>query len=132
MKELRRKQAIKRWLYSYPSLVVVLIMTGFLIKGALGLMIIERENAHRVGTLEQESERLVGREAELVAEVAKLKTDEGIIEAIKEKFSVTRTGEYVAVIVDERAKATSTSQGPKTWYQKLWNAIISPPWIIKK
>ncbi len=124
VKELRRKQEIKRWLYSYPSLVVMFIITFFVVKGAFGIMSIERENAHRVTALEQESALLVAHEGDLKAEIAKLQTDEGVVEAIKEKFSATRSGEHVAVIIDERTKATSTDKKGKIWYRKLWDAIL--------
>ncbi len=124
VKELRRKQEIKRWLYSYPSLVLMFIITFFLVKGAFGLMSIERENAHRVSALEQESETLVAHEEDLKSEIANLQTEDGVVEAIKEKFSATRSGEHVAVIIDEHAKATSTDKKSKIWYRKLLDAIL--------
>ena len=87
-------------------------------------MSIERENAHRVSALEQESALLVSHEGDLNAEIAKLKTEDGVVEAIKEKFSATRSGEHVAVIIDERVKATSTDKKSKTWYRKLLDVIL--------
>ena len=104
----------------------MLLIAGLLVKGAFGIMIIERENARKAEALEAAAERLALHEAALNQAIAKLQTEEGVIEAIKEKFSATRAGEYVAVIIDERAKATSTGQEGKVWYWKLWDAIISP------
>lgn len=87
-------------------------------------MAIERENAHRVSALEQESESLKAHEGDLNASIAKLQTDEGVVEVIKEKFSATRAGEHVAVIVDERTKATTTEKKTKIWYRKLLDVIL--------
>ena len=125
VKELERRQNIKRLVYSYPSLFLLAIITFFLVKGAFGIMTIERESAGRVRDLEGQSAALALREAELKAEIERLKTDEGIIEAIKGKFSATREGEYVAIIVDERTKATTTEEEGNAWWERLWNAIIA-------
>lgn len=114
---------MKSLLYSWPSIFLVLVITFFLAKGASGVMVKERQSAGRVETLESEAAKLEGREAELKNSIERLSTDEGIMEEIRQKFSVTKEGEYVAIIVDERARATSTDE-LKTWYQKLWSAII--------
>lgn len=123
MKELQRKQRMKQLVYSWPALVLAAIVTFFIIKGAVGIMIIERGSANRVTNLEKEAEALALRESELKSEIAKLRTDDGIVEEIKEKFSVTRDGEHVAIIVNERNGATTT-ENSIIWYKKLWNAMI--------
>lgn len=125
VKELERRQKVKRALYSWLSLSVVAMATVFLIKGAAGVLIIERESADKVKILEGQSEVLTLRERGLEDEIRKLQTDEGRIEAIKEKFSATRAGEYVAIIVDERKEATSTEGRGGVWYKRWWDVIVS-------
>ncbi len=115
---------MKRMVYSWPSLVVMAVITFFLVKGAAGIMGIERESAGKVEALESQSAALVLREAELKEEIERLKTDEGKIEAIKDKFSATREGEFVAIIVDERRKATTTEKKGEIWYRKFWSVIM--------
>lgn len=95
-------------------------------KGAIGVVLKERESRERLRDLEAKAEALVIREAELQRDIAKLQTREGVIEEIKEKFSVTEEGEYVAIIVDERNKATTTeerskAQKLKDWWRNLWS-----------
>jgi cell division protein FtsB len=124
VKELEHRQRVKKAIYSWPSLILLTLITFFLVKGAANIFLIERENASRVQELENQSASLVLRERELKSEIEKLKTPEGIIEAIKDKFSATREGEYVAIIVDERKKATSTPQSKDSWYKSVWNAIM--------
>jgi len=124
VKELEHRQRVKRAVYSWPSLIVLTLLTLLLVKGAASILTIERDSAERVRALETESEALVYRENELRSQIDRLKTDEGIIEAIKDKFSATREGEYMAIIVDERRKATTTEEKEVTWYKKWWNAII--------
>ncbi|MSR87975.1 MAG: hypothetical protein EXS69_02325 [Candidatus Zambryskibacteria bacterium] len=124
MRELQRKQKIRQLLYSWPSLVLIGIITYFLVKGAIGIMQVERDSAGRVKELEKESFELSIREQKLALDINKLKTEQGIVEEIKEKFSVTRDGEYVAIIVDSRNRATSTDSSTLSWYMRLIDAII--------
>ncbi|MEK7135401.1 MAG: hypothetical protein AAB780_01715 [Patescibacteria group bacterium] len=124
VKELEHRQKVKRVVYSWPSLVAVALLTFFLVKGAAGIMGIERDSAERVEALEDQSAALILRENNLKAEIESLKTEEGIVGAIKDKFSATREGEYVAIIVDERSKAAATVAVEPSWYKKFWNAII--------
>ena len=124
MKELQRKQMIKRLAYSWPSLILVALIGFFLAKGALGMVSKERESARRVGELEDKATALALREESLAEGIRRLGTPEGIMDEIKEKFSVTREGEYVAIIIDSKNKATSTESMLNSWYKKLRAAII--------
>ena len=125
MKELRRKQRMKELLYSWPALILMVVLVFFLIKGSAEVMVKERESAKRVENLEKETEALSAREAELRDGIARLQTEEGIVEEIREKFSVAREGEYVAIIVDEKANASSTESTEGSWYKKILGAIMS-------
>ena len=86
-------------------------------------MLIERESAHKVSNLEKEALALALREKKLEEEVNNLRTQEGIIEEIKQKFSVTREGEHVAIIVNERVKATSSATSTSEWFKGSWQSI---------
>lgn len=124
MKELQRKQYIKRVLYSIPSLCLLALVSFFLAKGALGVLVKERESSKVVRGLEAKALAGERRQGELDASIERLGTEEGIVEEIKNKFSVTRQGEHVAIIVDERSAATSTGAVEKAWYKRFWAAII--------
>ena len=124
VQELRRKQQIKQALYSWPALVVFLIITLLLAKGAFGIMRIERQSASRVSKLEAEAEALTLRKGELEREIERLGTEEGIMEEIRDKFSATRGGEHVAIIVDERRVASSSDSWASDWYSKIADVII--------
>lgn len=113
-------------LYSWPVLLVAAIVTTLLARGAFGVMMIERGSAKKVRDLEAEAVLLTGREKELETEIAQLKTPEGIVDEIKDKFSVTRPGEHVAIIVDERSRASTTKKEAGIWYRRWWDAIIKP------
>jgi len=124
MRELQRKQNMRRTLYSAPSLLVLLIITFVLAKGAWGVISKERLSAMYLDGLEDKSLALALREEELQGDIGRLKTEEGIKEEIKERFNVTEEGEHVAVLVDNKT-ATSSSTSGKPWYKKLWSAIMN-------
>ncbi len=123
MKELQRKQGMRQILYSFPSLILLAALTFFLAKGAFRFVEIERGSAARVRELEGEALALSYRESELTAEIERLKTQEGVVEEVKEKFSATREGEYVAIIVDGKTKATTTKPTRIERIKKWWNDL---------
>lgn len=125
MKELQRRQKIRKIMYSWGSLILLAGLTFLLVKGAFGVMIKERDSAARVETLEEESLRITNRETELKEEIARLQTEEGVMEEIRDKFSAAQEGEYMAIIVDERSTTTkrdlSAGERIKSWWQRLFN-----------
>lgn len=124
MKEFQKKQRVRRIIYSIPSLAVLAILTFFLLKGLAGVVSKERESAERAKVLAERAAALSVRQRELSEGVARLGTEEGIRNEIRERFSVTQEGEYVAVIVDDRNASTSADMATKPWYKKLWDAIV--------
>ena len=124
MKELQRKQGIRRIVYSIPSLIILSIIALILTKGALGVMNKERTSSELSKDLEEKAAALVLREQELREGVRRLETEEGIKDEIREKFSVTEEGELVAVIIDDRGASSSTDSSTLPWYKKLWLAIM--------
>src|SRR3989344_2658201 len=124
MRELQRKQRNRILLYSFPSLILFIIIAGFLVKGAIRVMMKERESAKQVALLEERYETSVDREQEVKSDIERLKTEEGIKGEIKDRFNVVEEGEYVAVVVDNTRKATSTEDSTVPWYKRIWFAII--------
>ena len=124
MKELQRKQKTRRILYSFPSLVVVFIIAVLLARGAVGILAKERESSARLADLKEKSTNLTLREQELKEGVAHLQTEEGVRDEIRDRFSVTEEGEYVAIIVDEKKVSTTTEDVELSWYKKLWDVMI--------
>ncbi len=124
MKELQKRRKTRHIFYSLPSLIVLAVVTFVLAKGAIGVLEKGKESSKITRNLEEKATALAMREMELKEDIARLETEEGIREEIKDKFSVTEEGEFVAVIVDER-RGTSTEETEKSpWYKRFWVAII--------
>ena len=124
MRELQKKQKFRRVLYSIPSLIILSIATFFLVKGAINMVNKGWQSSERSKGLEEKAGNLVIREQELRENIARLQTEEGVKDEIKDKFSVTQEGEYVAVIVDNKRNSSSTDIDAEAWYKKLWIAIM--------
>lgn len=122
MKELRKRQEFKSLLYSWPSLIVLVLITFFVAKGAVEIMAKERVNADRVDELTTQAEDLKSRQTKLNESIGRLSTEEGIIEEIRRKYNMARAGEKVAIIVDGEQVVAEDEESP--WYRKVWNAII--------
>lgn len=84
----------------------------------------ERESSRRSRELEGQASVLTLREQELRDDITLLQTEEGIKDEIKERFSVTQEGEYLAVIVDDKRVSSSTNNSALPWYKRLLTAIM--------
>ena len=124
MKELQRKQKLRKMLYSTPSFILIFIISFILAKGAIGMVIKEYKSASRIKELEGMTAGLTLREQELKVEVGRLKTEEGLKEEIRERFNVTEEGESMAIIVEDNRRSSSTDDLGQSWYKRLWAVII--------
>lgn len=124
MKELRDKQRFKNTLYSLPVLALAAIIVLLLGKGAASVLMKERESARTLQSLEEKNKALNERYEELKEDVARLGTEEGILEEIRSKFNVTRPGEHLAIVVSEEKQATTTEPSALSrgwaWLTGLW------------
>ena len=81
----------------------------------------ERESRKLRLQAEAEQADLIKRQARLEADMAKLKTDRGLEEALREQFALAERGEKLVVIVDPPkpgpAKATSTV---REWFGRIF------------
>ena len=124
IKDIERRRKLRRMIYSLPSLVLLLVLTLLLAKGAIGMLRKQQVSAQYSKELNIEAVALSSREVELTAQIEGLQTEAGIKNEIRERFSVTEEGEHVAIIVDD-SNATSSKEGlDRSWYAKVWHAII--------
>jgi len=124
MQALNKNQNNYKFTRSLLFLFILLIMAVLLIRSALGVMNKERESAKYVRDLELEVSNLSKREGELKEGIAKLNTEEGVNEEIREKFSVTQEGEHVAIFVDGSSATSSEDRTNLPWYKRFWHAIM--------
>src|SRR3989344_4665771 len=96
-------------------LVLLLILVG---ESVARLYQRERVIAVDEQSLERELLTLKARRAELLAEVARLETDRGVEEEIRERFGVVKAGEKVINLVGGVATAIPTTT-ELSWWNKV-------------
>lgn len=109
MRELERKQKIRKFIYSAPLLFLLLIPTFFLSRGAFGILKKEMDNSKRVEELKLLTRDLNDRQDMLRESIENLKTSEGIDAEIRNRFNVAKTNEMMAIIVENEMVGTSTA-----------------------
>ncbi len=124
---MKNAQSIRK-LYSKPFLIILLIIIILLIKGTWGVYLKEQESRGNAAMVKVELVNLEERKALLEIETKKLKSQEGIEEAIRKKFQVSKPGENVLVVVDKPLPASSVVEN-QNFFSKMWESVSG---IFKK
>ena len=102
MKSFQPKRGFRNIVYSRPVLVILGVLLIFFVWGVVGFMgkmTITTENKkiaeNRVLDLQKEK-------VKLSSDIAKLKTDSGVEESIRDKFGLAKEGEGLIVVEDDK------------------------------
>lgn len=106
MREFQRKRPLKRILYTPVSIVVLLALLSLIGRATWNMYGKERESRKQLERATVELAAFEAREKELTERIARLKTQEGIEAEIRGQFPVTKPGERMVVIVEEKANET--------------------------
>jgi cell division protein FtsB len=121
MHEFQAKKKVRKVLYSKPVVAFMILILAFMAHATWSVYTKEQESAANAAQAARELDRMKEREATLHSEIARLSTDQGIEEEIRAKYSVSKPGEQVLVIVEEE-KATTTEEIPQeSWWTKFIN-----------
>src|SRR3989338_773371 len=107
-----QRQGAARLFLRRLMLLALLALLAAAVSGVWGISRKERESAARRAEAESERADLLMRRAQLESDIAKLRTDRGVEETLREQFALAERGEKLIVIVEPPApaslKATST------------------------
>lgn len=120
---LREKKKIHQIVYSRPMLVLLVVLLVVTLNSTWKMYekaSLAREQKNR---LEKELEDLKSRELELEAKIANLKTERGLEEEIRGRFSVAKNGESVVVVVDP-SSGEGTSTKDESVIGGLWHKFL--------
>ncbi len=122
MKEFQDKRKTERRLYSKFTIVVLVIILLFLIKGTWDIYQKDRQSLNDLAISNKELADLQSRNDYLSGQVAKLETTSGQEEEIRQKFQVAKPGENVIIIVPS-ASGTVASSTPGGVFGGIWEFI---------
>lgn len=124
MKDFQQRKKVRRVLYSRNVIIVLSIITILLVRGAFGVMQKNIESKKNVALLNTQLEDARVKNQELTKNIAILSTEEGVESEIRQKFSVSKDGEQVAVIVDPKP----VPRDEKADNGGLWGSVKS--WFL--
>jgi cell division protein FtsB len=120
MREFKKSKEYKFW-YSPLVLVALFCVVAVFAYNMIGLIEKERETAKNKEVELQKIDELRKREEALSTDIAKLGTDQGKEEVIRDKFQVVKPGEKMVVIVDDQDNKTVADESPKD--HSFWGFI---------
>ncbi len=122
MLEYQRKRKVKKMAYSKISIGILLVFIVLLSKGVYGVYSKALESKQNKYIAQIEYDNLAAREAVIVAQIAELRTDEGLEKEIREKFNVAKEGEKMLVLLEEEKEAQSKELSQEE-QSSLWAKI---------
>ncbi len=128
MKDVQQTKRPVRKLYSKPVLLLLLVVIFLMAKATWGVYLKEKESRQNVAIVQSELAGLQKRQALLKDETEKLNSEEGVEEAIRKKFQVSKEGESVLVVVDKPLPQSVTEEN-KNFFSKMWDSVSG---IFKK
>ena len=119
MFERNEKRKIRKFIYSWPMVVVLFILLGFAARGTWGVYAKYKESQANLETAERQYEATKKRADFLEREATRLSTDRGLEQEIRNRFQVARPGEHLVMIVGEEEKkpTEATTTVSKSWWQ---------------
>mgnify|MGYP003530516997 FL=1 len=120
MHHFKKKAEYKFW----HSPIMLVVLFGVVVSFAynlIGLLEKERETSKKKELALDQIESLKKRQTILEGDIARLETDDGIEEAIRDKYQVVKEGEKVVTIVNEEAPTNSDDESNKE--HGFWNFL---------
>src|SRR3989344_5577560 len=110
MKNFQQRRRFRNIMHSRPVLVflvILLLIFAWSLLGFMGKMKITKENRKVAESKLMELEK---QKENLSSEIAKLNTELGKEESIRERFPVAKEGEGVIVIIEDKNESTAKSK----------------------
>jgi cell division protein FtsB len=123
MRNFQQKSGWKNILESRPVLILLGILLVFFTWGVIGFtgkMSATKENKE---IAENKLLELRDKSAELSANVAKLNTESGVEEEIREKYALAKEGEGLIMVVEDKNKPVEVEKKPgwvSSFFKKLF------------
>ena len=121
MLDFQQKRQIKKVIYSRASLITLFLVVVFLARSDYDIYTRQQLSADNYNETKKDYDGLKVREAMLATALGRLKTEVGIEEEIRSKFSVAKPGETVVVVVD----SSSTQDNKNQSDSNLWSRFMS-------
>lgn len=120
MRDFQQKKRWRRFFYSWPVLIFMSILLLFFAWGIIGLAMRMQTTRENRQLAETKLIELEDKKETFTADVAKLDSESGIEESIREKFPVVKEGEGLIVVVDEKVKIEEPQVEEESFFSFLF------------
>lgn len=121
MSDFQNKRKWRKIIYSKLSLFVLIILIIFLAKATYNIYQKAEFSSENYTSVDSEYSKLKDRHVMLKSEIERLKTDSGVEEEIRGKFSVAKPGETVVTIINSNNKDESSNTETNSFWSKFLN-----------
>lgn len=127
MLDFKERSRLRRFLYAKPTIILLALIAIGLSHAVWGMYQKYDDAAEKRERAEQDLQRVKERIAALEANIARLSTERGVEEVIRDRFMVAKDDEKVLVITDPPQRAEHTvivvPEEEKSIFQKLQSAL---------
>ena len=122
MLEFQEKRKLRRFIYSKITLIILIVVIGFVIKAVWGVYEKQSLTKDNLEKISINLDSLQAREKMLSSEIERLKTEEGIEEEVREKYGLVKPGEEVIVVVNsDETESLNSDLSKISFWQKIVN-----------
>ena len=115
MKDFQQRKKVRKMIGSRAVFIVLVVVTVFLIRGAYGVFQKERETSRDLVKAKQSLAVADARQQELSASIETLNTPQGLEKEIRDRFSVSKSGEEIVLVVDPKEEAKPVLEEKSVW-----------------
>lgn len=119
MPRLSRVRRIKRIIYSKPVVFILLILAVVIGRATWSAYINMSETGSEATQIQDRQEKLLDKREVLEQNIARLETEEGIEEELRERFGAAKKGEQMVVIVSEGVESDQEGSEESPWWTRF-------------
>lgn len=110
MREFKQRQQLKKRIYSWPVIVILVIILFFVLNGTWGVFQKYRLSREALEVSQGKHEELEKKKESVLGDIEHIDTESGMEEELRVQFNVAKEGEQTIVIVDEEKKVEEVDE----------------------
>ncbi len=121
MSRLKNKNKINKIVYSWPVLILILIIVSLIGKSVWGVYQNEKISRGNKQYSEGKYQELKNKSDLIISEIEMLETEKGVETEIRDKFRVVKEGEQLAIIINSGDEEDMGEIKEEKIWVKIWN-----------
>jgi cell division protein FtsB len=130
MLDFRERSKMRRIVYAKPTILVLALLTLITARSAFGMYQKSKEAIAKRDKATAELQALKSRQEELDQDIARLGSERGQEEEIRDRFMVAKEGENVIIVADPEGTKTrhtvtvNEDENDSSFFNKMRNAVV--------